>query len=52
MTLLQLLQRDGDGTAWLPAVRIDDATAIATSFPSFTKLMTGLGAEFHDDDKR
>ena len=25
MTLLQLLRRDTDGTAWLPAVRIDDS---------------------------
>lgn len=40
------------GLAARRAVRIDDATAIATSFPSFAKLMTGLGAEFHDDDKR
>ena len=29
MTLLQLLQRDADGTAWLPAVRIDDAPRFA-----------------------
>ena len=29
MTLLQLLKRDADGTAWLPAVRIDDAPRFA-----------------------
>ena len=29
MTLLQLLQRDADGNAWLPAVRIDDAPRFA-----------------------
>jgi len=27
-------------------VRIDDASMIATSFPSFLPLMTKLGAEF------
>ena len=39
------------GLAARAAVRIDDAAAIATSFPSFSKLMTGLGAEFDDDDR-
>lgn len=29
MTLLQLLQRDADGTRWLPALRIDDAPRFA-----------------------
>jgi 3-phosphoshikimate 1-carboxyvinyltransferase len=34
------------GMASEKPVTIDDATPIATSFPVFTKLMTGLGAQF------
>ncbi len=37
------------GLAARTAVSIDDSTAIATSFPSFPTLMTGLGAAFDDD---
>lgn len=37
------------GLAARSAVSIDDGTAIATSFPSFPTLMTGLGAAFDDD---
>jgi len=37
------------GLAARAAVRVDDVTAIATSFPSFPTLMTGLGAAFDDD---
>jgi len=40
------------GLAARAPVRIDDATAIATSFPTFVPLMTGLGADIRaaDDD--
>ena len=36
--VMGLLSRDG--------VAIDDAGAIDTSFPGFTQLLEGLGAEF------
>ena len=29
-------------------VTVDDATPIATSFPAFQDMMTGLGASFED----
>ena len=29
---------------------VDDAAPIATSFPEFQKLMTGLGARFEEAD--
>jgi 3-phosphoshikimate 1-carboxyvinyltransferase len=32
------------------AVKVDDAAAIATSFPGFEALMTGLGARFTRDN--
>jgi 3-phosphoshikimate 1-carboxyvinyltransferase len=32
------------GTAARAPVSVDDATAIATSFPEFVALMNGLGA--------
>ncbi|MGB8814188.1 MAG: 3-phosphoshikimate 1-carboxyvinyltransferase, partial [Paracoccaceae bacterium] len=37
------------GMAAKKAVSIDDASPVATSFPSFSDLMTGLGAILADD---
>ena len=34
------------GLASEQAVQVDDASFIATSFPGFTSLMRGLGADF------
>ena len=36
------------GLASQKPVTVDDARPIATSFPDFRALMTGLGAEFED----
>jgi 3-phosphoshikimate 1-carboxyvinyltransferase len=38
------------GLAARNPVRIDDAGPIATSFPSFTRLMSDLGASFTRDN--
>ena len=36
------------GLAAANPIAVDDATAIATSFPDFTGLMNGLGADIRD----